>query len=770
MFSVSTRSRGAARARLLALSVAAVIVAGMTTVATAPATQAADPVVLNLLGVNDFHGRINATTVKWAGTVEQLTEAGGAANTLMVAAGDLIGASEFASAVQKDQPTIDMFNALGLDASAVGNHEFDQGFADLKDRVIGPESDRNAEWDYLGANVYLKGTTTPALPEYATFDVQGVKVAVVGAVTEETSTLVSPGGITTIDFGDPIDAVNRVAKQLSDGNAANGEAQVIIASFHAGATVGVGSTYAAEVAKGGEFAEMANLDKSVDVIFNGHTHQAYAWDAPIPGSTGTRPILQTGNYGDNVGQVSLTVDPATGDVISYTAKNVARTTAADADLVAKYPAVAAVKKIVDDATAYATTIGNEPVGSITQSITTAFTGGTVTNGVYTGGTRDDRASESTLGDLVGNALRDGIPADMGKADLGITNPGGLRADLLFAGNTASNPANTDGVVTYAEANGVLPFVNNIWLVKLKGSDLKTVLEQQWQTNPGGAAPSRPYLQLGLSDNVRVTVDPAAAEGSRVTSVRIDGALLDPAKVYTVSTFSFLGTGGDNFRAFKNGTAKDTGLVDRDLWITYLQQHQGLAPDFARQQVEAPGLPATVTGGDAVSFGLAKLDLTSQGAPANTSVAVHLTQGTQNVDIGDFPVVGGAATVAFTVPAELTGEWQVGAVASSSGTLVGAAPFVRSRPTAEVTLTPGTIVVDRTRGKVTVELVQGDVPVEGTVVIRAGGQVFTKKLSDGVATATFAPFENAGKKTLTVRFGGTDAAKKVLVTQTFRVTD
>ena len=217
---------------------------------------AAAPVELNILGLNDFHGRINANTVKWAGTVEQLTE-GKEDNTLLVGAGDLIGASEFASSVQQDQPTIDVLNALGLDASAVGNHEFDQGFADLRDRVIGADGSRNATWDYLGANVYAKGTTDPVLPEYASFDIDGVDVAVVGAVTEETKSLVSPAGIADLTFGNPVTAVNRVAGELSDGDPANGEADVIIAAFHAGATQGIGSNYAAEVAKGGEFAQMA---------------------------------------------------------------------------------------------------------------------------------------------------------------------------------------------------------------------------------------------------------------------------------------------------------------------------------------------------------------------------------------------------------------------------------------------------------------------------------------------------------------------------------
>lgn len=625
-----------------------------------------DPVKLNLLAVNDFHGRINANTVKWAGTVEQLTAQGGADKTLLIGAGDLIGASEFASASQNDQPTIDLFNALGLDASAVGNHEFDQGWHDLRDRVIGPDNDRNAKWDYLGANVYAKGTQDPVLPEYATYTVEGVKVAVIGAVTEETDSLVSPGGISDIEFGDPVVAVNRVAAELSDGNPANGEADVIMASFHAGATQGAGSNYAAEIAKGGEFAKMANLDAAVDVIFNGHTHQAYAWDAPVPDQPGkTRPIIQTGQYGDNVGQIELTINPTTKAVTAYTAKNVARTTVADATLVQSYPRVAQVKTIVDAALAQAAAIGNQPVGSITGDITRAYAGGTYGPNGYTGGTADDRASESTIGDLVANALRDGLPSDI-EADLGIVNPGGLREDLKFAGNTATNPANTDGVVTYAEANAILPFVNNIWTVKLSGASIKAVLEQQWQ--PDGS--SRPFLALGLSDNVQVTQDPTKPRGSRITSVIVDGEVLDPAKTYTVSTFSFLGTGGDNFGAFTQGTSSDTGLVDRDLWISYLRANPGVSPDLARQQVVENGIPAAVNAGDEVSFGVSKLDLTSLGARQNTYVTAYLRTATKSYKIGDFPVTNGAATVAFTAPAHVQGPATVTLKAGPSQTLVG----------------------------------------------------------------------------------------------------
>ena len=574
-----------ARRLVAAATAAGVIATPLAVVGLTAAPAHAVPVTINLVGINDFHGRMNLSedtssakntnTVKFAGTVANV--AASSPNPIVVGAGDLIGASDFASSIAKDQPTIDVLNTIGLEASAVGNHEFDAGWTDLKDRVMGPTDDAasatDADWDYLGANVYAKGTTTPAMQEYATFDKGGVTVAVVGAVTQETSSLVSPDGITALDFGDPIVAVNRVAGQLSDGNAANGEADVIVASFHAGAQTGTGgsspSTYEKEIAKGGEFAKMASLDASVDVIFNGHTHQVYAWDAPIPGQPGkTRPIIQTGEYGNNVGQVVLTVDDVTGEVISYVSKNVPRTTETVAELVAKYPAtVGKVKDIVDAALANARLIGNVKVGTISADISRAYDG-----------TTEDRGSESPLGDLVANALRDKLPTKFGKPDIGVTNPGGLRTDLLFKANTTDNPGNTDGVVTYAEVASVLPFSNDTSIVSLTGAQFKEVLEQQWQ--PAGS--SRPFLALGLSDNVQTILDPTQPVGSRVTSVFVNGKLLDPAATYKISTFTFLAAGGDNFTSFKKGTSSVTGLLDRDLFRQFFEASGAVAPDFARQ--------------------------------------------------------------------------------------------------------------------------------------------------------------------------------------------
>ncbi|WP_118766273.1 ExeM/NucH family extracellular endonuclease [Cellulomonas rhizosphaerae] len=700
----------------------------------------APPVDLTLLNINDFHGRIDANTVKFAGTVEKLRkEATGP--VAFLSAGDNIGASLFASATANDKPTIDVLNTLELQASAVGNHEFDKGFADLAGRVTDA-----ASWDYLGANVYDKGTTNPALDEYKVIDMDGVRVGIIGAVTQETPTLVTPGGIADLDFGDPVAAVNRVANQLTDGNEANGEADVLVAEYHEGAGAGTPdkATLEQEVAAGGAFADIVTKTSAkVDAIFTGHTHKQYAWEAPVPGAAGTtRPILQTGSYGEFVGKIVLTYDPVSGDVTAHTQSNVARSTAADADLVAAYPRVAQVKSIVDAALAYANTVGSVPVGSVTADITTAYSGGTYTGGKYTGGTRDDRANESSLGNLVANALRDTLePENLGGAQIGVVNPGGLRAELFYA---------PDGVVTTAEANGVLPFVNNLWTTTLKGAQVITMLEQQWQTNADGTIPSRPYLQLGLSDNVAYTYDAAAAQGHHITSVTVDGQPLDPSADYRIGTFSFLAQGGDNFRVFSSGTGtKDSGLIDRDGWITYLQDHPNLAPSFARHSVGVPALPESVTAGEVFETTVSKLNLTSLGAPLNTSLDVKL----DGTSIGSATVTDGNATVSVTIPADTSaGDHVLTLVASPSGTTVTLPLTVEAKAATETTTHLVVSGTPTTAGELTLTATVAPSDAAGTVTFRDGTTVIAQgvAISGGEATTTVDDL-GAGEHALTAEF-------------------
>ncbi|MEE6281885.1 ExeM/NucH family extracellular endonuclease [Georgenia sp. MJ170] len=636
------------------------IIVGIDLLADEPEPTTVD---INLLGINDFHGRLfdydtneagevtGNDTLAFAGTIEELRAEEGEENTIFFSSGDNIGASLFTSSLQEDEPTVRLLNALDMAASTVGNHEFDGGFTNLTGQV----SDW-ADFEHLGANVYLENGE-PALPEYATVEVEGLTVAIIGAVTQETPSLVRPGGIAELTFGDPVEAVNRVATELTDGDPENGEADVIVASYHEGAGFDENaSTLEEEVASSETFAGIVNgTSSAVDAIFNGHTHKVYAWDGPIPGSDGEfRPVVQGESYGEFVSQVVLTVDAETGDVIDYGRRNVGVSQTPMTELVETYPRVAEVKTILDAALEQAEIEGGVVVGEITADITTAFSAADA---------RDDRGSESTLGNLVGNALRDTLSEEsLGSAQIGVVNPGGLRADLLYAAGGDEE----DGEVTFAEANAVLPFLNDLWTVTLTGAQFTEMLEQQWQPETS----SRTFLHLGLSDNVSYTYDPDAERGSHITSVMIDGAPLDPAAEYRIGTFSFLAEGGDNFTVFQSATdVQPTGLIDRDAWMTYIEESSPLSPDFARRAAIVDPLPSELVAGEEISFEVSKLDLTSLGSPDNTELAIYLTSGERGEAVHTAPVSDGSATVTFTVPADLEGEYSLELVAAPSGTTI-----------------------------------------------------------------------------------------------------
>ncbi|KRE40855.1 bifunctional metallophosphatase/5'-nucleotidase [Knoellia sp. Soil729] len=571
---------------------------------------------INILNLNDFHGRIDTdgkgTLGKnFACTLLTQRENLGAANTLTLGAGDLVGASPFTSAVQNDEPTIDYLNAIGVNASSVGNHEFDQGYADLTDRI-----EPHADFQYVGANVFLKGTQTPALKQYESYTVGGLRVAVIGGVTKDTPNLVAGEGVANLDFIDPVEGVNRVATQLTDGNAANGEADVLIAEYHEGGPFSSTNGTLADQLAVPVFAHLVNdTSAKVAAILQGHTHQAYVYDVQIPGESAgqTRPVLQTGNYAAAVGKIQLGYDPAAKKVTAYNAANIPAIAPSAACLA--NPTYQTAAKIIDDAIAYAAPIAAQPVGKITSSITR--------DGA------DDRKRESALSNLIAQQYVESLNApgrDLG-VDIGVMNPGGVRTDLLYG---------TDGTVTFAQAATVLPFGNNLKAADYTGAQFKQILEEQWQ--PDGL--SRPYLALGVSKNVSYTYDPNRPKGDRITGIFLDGKPIDPAGTYTIASSSFLitnvGVAPDNFGTFLEGTNyRDSGLVDQNAFVDWIGANSPLSPPLVQHGVGV--LAAKVTGDKNASqkftLRLEGFDLAGASAVANTSAKVAIN----GVTIQDVPI-------------------------------------------------------------------------------------------------------------------------------------
>jgi len=618
-------ARGAAGA-FVAVSV--LVFSGLTT----PVTQAADPVTINLVTINDFHGRIEQTSsklgiAKLATAVNNIRTAN--PNTLFAAAGDLIGASTFTSFIQQDVPTIDGLNAAGLDVSAVGNHELDQGWDDLANRVM-----PLADWEYVVAN--LKAATgDTAIPEFWVENVAGIEVGFIGAVTDELPSLVSPTGIAGVTIEAPLTAANRVADALSDGNLANGEADIVVLLVHEGAAT---TNVASATDPSSRFGQLVNgANANIDAIVSGHTHLAY--NHVIAG----RPVISSGQYGEKFSNMTIQVDPASKAIISMTNVIVDMGTL-------NPPADLAIQAAVDVATGTANVLGNAKLGTVTADFNRA---------IQPSG--ENRGGESTIGNFVADVQLWSIRQDT-TADIAFMNPGGLRTNIAFA---------PDGTVTYKEAATVQPFANTLRTLTMTGAQVKSVLEEQWQ--PVGS--SRPFLKLGTNKELSYIYDPLALQGNRITQVLLNGVEIDPAAQYKVVANSFLAGGGDNFVSFTAAsTSVDSGKIDLQSMVDWFAANGSASPDSAQRAVGVHLSAPDADGydvGDSITIDISSLDFSTNETPAGL---VRVSLG--GVDLGTLPVDRtllaafdeiGRASVTTTIPIGLAGPQDLLITVPTTGT-------------------------------------------------------------------------------------------------------
>jgi 5'-nucleotidase len=282
------------------------------------------------------------------------------------------------------------------------------------------------------------------------------------------------------------------------------------------------------------------------MIFAGHSHQAYNCVIPDPAGN-PRPVTQGSSFGRVMTMVDLKIDTKTRDVVRSatvaTNKIVTRTVALDPG----------AQAIVDDAVTKSAPVANRPVGTITSDVTrTAAPSG-----------------ETALGDVIADSQL--AATQSAQAVVALMNPGGIRADLVFAGSPAGEG---NGVVTYGEAFAVQPFNNLVQTVSLTGAQLDAVLEQQWLLQPNGSELVR---ILQVSRSLHYTRSVSAPIGSRVSDITINGVPIDPAATYRVTANNFLVGGGDGFSVLTQGTDIASGPLDIDAFTAYLTANPNLAP-------------------------------------------------------------------------------------------------------------------------------------------------------------------------------------------------
>jgi 5'-nucleotidase len=527
---------------------------------TAPSrAQPAAPVDLRILAINDFHGYLrpfaggiriddptDATkkiTVPAGGAEHMATLAkelrAGRKNSIFVAAGDLIGASPFLSALFHDEPSIEALSLMGLEVASVGNHEFDEGKDELLrmqnggchpvDGCQGPHRFEGAKFRYLAASTIVKSTGKPLFPPYAIREFDGIPVAFIGLTLKGTEGIVSPVGIAGLEFRDEAETVNALVPELRGRGI-----EAIVVLIHEGGFP-TGDYDGCSGISGPIVDIVKKLDKAVDLVISGHTHRAYLCE--IDG----RLVTSADKYGTLVTTIDLKLDPATRDIVSKSSENHIVRSATSA----KNPEQTALIESYDKLSA---PIANRPAGSVSETLSRL----------------PDGAGESPLGDIIADAQLAATSSEKaGGAVIAFTNPGGIRSDIT---------KRDDGGVTYADVFAAQPFRNQLVTMWLTGQQIKDALEQQW------ADPKRPRI-LQVSRGFSFAWDGSKGDGERIIAERmtLNGATIAPSARYRVTVNNYLAEGGDGFAAFTRGADPRTGIYDVDALYEYFRGNSPIGP-------------------------------------------------------------------------------------------------------------------------------------------------------------------------------------------------
>jgi 5'-nucleotidase len=622
------------RARRLTGVMAAVLATGTGLVMTGGIAQAdshgRNTMNIQILSFNDFHGNLEPPSgssarvvighkVNAAGTagvdVNLLDAAGadaaggveylathlrkarvGNPNTITVSAGDNVGASPLVSAAFHDEPTIEAMNALGLEVSAVGNHEFDEGYKELQRLQYGgclPDGDglnnqnscaagtfTGAKFHMLAANVKYAATvkanarrqdksdrdkSATILPSYWVKNFKGAKIGFIGITLKETPSIVTAAGVAGLEFTDEVKAANDLVPVLRKRGV-----KAIVALVHQGGmpvaqqwvgtngkTYSVNPTYDYTCAKGGTLATDSgilpiakNLDPQIDLIVSGHTHAPYVCNVPDPKGQ-RRMVTSAASFGRLFTETNMKYDRRTQDIVRASVKGTNMIVTRDV------PKAADETSIINTYKTLIAPIANKVLGKITADFTRT----------------QSAAGESTLGDLIADAqVNDPSVVTGGKTPVvAFMNPGGIRADLTYA----ATPQETgNGIVRYEEAFAVQPFGNYMVSMDMTGADIWSLLQQQWSGSNTGLGTKI----LQISNGLHYTWSGLSGVPA-VSAVSINGISVakDSTAVYRVVANNFLSDGGDNFAAFKYGTDKYYGGLDTDAFATYLQKAPSYSP-------------------------------------------------------------------------------------------------------------------------------------------------------------------------------------------------
>jgi 5'-nucleotidase len=421
---------------------------------------------------------------------------------------------------------------------------------------------RGASFRYLAANVVDRKTRKPIFPPYAIRSIGGVKVAFIGETLKGTPAIVNPGGIASVEFLDEATTANYYAKKLAREQGI----RAFVLLVHEGGAQNSPPTpldvdgcanFAGDI--GGIVSELA---PEFGLVVSGHTHRYYS--CALPNSAGRSVVTSAGSFGVLATDVDVSLDRRTRRFTSVHARNVVaengiknpdgsyQRDAGGAFVLNPALVDLRMKKLVDKYRAAIAPVAGRVVGQITADIKSG---------------RGTPSPASPAGELpLGDVIADGMRAYVPGSDLALMNPGGIRADLVYA---------PDGVVTYGEAFAVQPFNNLVVTLTYTGAQLKAVLEQQFAGCDGqGTLPKILQVSAGFT----YSYDAAQPCGSKVSAMALGGTPITDTQSLRVSTNDFLANGGDGFTRLTAGTGRTTAPgFDVDALVAYLSSHSPVSP-------------------------------------------------------------------------------------------------------------------------------------------------------------------------------------------------
>ncbi|WP_256690099.1 5'-nucleotidase C-terminal domain-containing protein [Actinomyces oris] len=490
-------------------------------------------------------------------------------NTLVVSPGGNVGASPHTSSFVQDQPIIYGLNTMKLDASALGVHALDGGVKDLEDRIL-PASD----FPVLAANVSGSTSLSAEGSGRGVFikEVDGVRVGFIGVVTDELPVRTLAANREVLTVSPAVATANARAAELKDGNQANGEADVVVVLSHE------------------DMASTAtSFSRNVDAVVSGRGAGEYGH--VVTGFEGNSiAVVQPEIYGRSFGDILLEYDRTARKIVSYSAENM---------WIGHYPCRGSSPEVWSRTREYegaAGEVAKQPLAHIGAD----FLRGS--DGTVPG---TNTATESVAADLVAESYHSWITSIKPPGSshyVGIVSARDMKKDLTYLESGSHNDIprpDQDGLVSYGEALDVQPDNKPLAYVTVNGAKLKELIAHQWRFY---AEP--PVLNLGLSSNVDVIVDPdATVENGKVPTVReirVDGQVLgDSDPVVLASTYELLHDNND-FPSPDEDAVVNVGTLQHSVFISYLQSFgdKPLTPSYSKRQVgmrvvPKPGQAGTV---------------------------------------------------------------------------------------------------------------------------------------------------------------------------------